>query len=344
MKRKHSLLYLIVAFVFAQLAWLALLGLWIYWYVVNYLIFEQVGDQLSPQLVIDSPNVLIFVLGIILMVGIEIAMVLTFRNLTVQMKLTNLYDNFIGNVSHELKSPLSSIQLYLETLSTKEVPVEKQKEFYDMMKKDTNRLKKLIGSILEISKLEQKRIAHDYHIYNANDIFKELVQGSSNQFRISPGSVKFEGSADYKCVIDREAMQIVFDNLLSNSIKYSHEEADITVKLSHSEKYVFIEFCDRGIGILPKDQKRIFDKFQRIANADIPNVKGTGLGLYWAREIIKFHGGRISVFSLGIGKGTTFKIKLPIYQTSRNFYVNSLLRRTAKNQKILESSDGEQLI
>jgi len=341
MKRKHSLAYLIVAFVFAQLAWLALLGLWIYWYVTNYIIFKQVGDQLSPQLALDTPNVLIFVLGIILMVAIEVAMVLTFRNLTVQMKLTGLYDNFIGNVSHELKSPLSSIQLYLETLTTKEVPDEKRKEFYDMMKKDSDRLKKLISSILEISKLEQKRIAHNYHIYNTNDIFKELVQGSANQFRISPGSVKFEGSADYKCVIDREAMQIVFDNLLSNSIKYSPEEADITVKLTHNEKYIFIDFCDKGIGILPKDQNKIFDKFQRIANVNVPNVKGTGLGLYWAREIIKFHGGKISVFSLGIGKGTTFRIKLPIYQTSKNFYINSLLRRTAKNQKILEPSDGE---
>jgi signal transduction histidine kinase len=341
MKRKHSLAYLIAAFVFAQLAWLALLGLWIYWYVTNYIIFKQVGDQLSPQLALDTPNVLIFVLGIILMVAIEVAMVFTFRNLTVQMKLTGLYDNFIGNVSHELKSPLSSIQLYLETLTTKEVPEEKRKEFYDMMKKDSDRLKKLISSILEISKLEQKRIAHNYHIYNANDIFKELVQGSANQFRISTASIRFEGSADYKCVIDREAMQIVFDNLLSNSIKYSPEEADIAVKLTHNEKYILIDFCDKGIGILPKDQNRIFDKFQRIANVNVPNVKGTGLGLYWAREIIKFHGGKISVFSLGIGKGTTFRIKLPIYQTSKNFYINSLLRRTAKNQKILEPSDGE---
>ena len=341
MKRKHSLLYLIFAFVLAQLAWLALLGLWIYWYVTNYLIFKQVGDQLSPQLAIDSPNVLIFVLGIILMVAIEIAMVFTFRNLTVQMKLTNLYDNFIGNVSHELKSPLSSIQLYLETLRVKEVPNEKRREFYDMMKKDTDRLKKLISSILEISKLEQKRIAHNYHIYNANDIIKDLVNNSANQFRISPGKVRFEGSANYKCVIDREAMQIVFDNLLSNSIKYSPEEVDITVKLSHDEKYILIDFGDKGIGINSGDQKKIFGKFQRIANANIPNVKGTGLGLYWAREIIKFHGGKIYVFSQGIGTGATFRIRLPIYQTTKNIYINSLLRRTAKNQKILETSDGE---
>jgi two-component system phosphate regulon sensor histidine kinase PhoR len=125
-----------------------------------------------------------------------------------------------------------------------------------MMKKDTDRLKKLISSILEISKLEQKRIAHDYHIYNADDIFKELVQGSANQFRISHGSVKFEGSAEYKCVIDKEAMQIVFDNLLSNSIKYSPEEADITVKLMHNEKYILISSRQRSVLIKIKQNFR----------------------------------------------------------------------------------------
>lgn len=338
MKKKHSLLYLIIAFVFVQLAWFGLLGLWIYWYVANYLIFEQVGDQLSPQIAIDSPNVLIFVLGIILLVGIEIAMVLTFRNLTVQMKLTSLYDNFIANVSHELKSPLSSIQLFLETLSSKEVSKEKRLEFYSMMHKDADRLKKLINSILEISRLEQKRIAYNYHIYQAEKVVRELVNNSIIQFKVSGDSVRIEGSSDERCVIDKEAMQIVFDNLMSNSTKYSHNKVNITVRLSKEEKYVIIDFCDKGIGILPKDQKRIFEKFQRIANPDVPNVKGTGLGLYWAKEIIKYHGGKISVFSEGIGTGTTITIKLPIYQTAKSSYVNSLLKRTIKNRKALEST------
>ena len=341
MKRKHSLAFLIAAFVFAQLAWLALLGLWIYWYVANYLIFKQVGDQLSPQLAVDSPNVLIFVLGIILLVGIEVAMVLTFRNLTVQMKITSLYDNFIGNVSHELKSPLSSIQLFLETLSAKEVSADKRLEFYGMMQKDADRLKQLINSILEISRLEQKRIAHNYHVYNAEKIVRELVHDSIIQFRVPDDSVKFEGTSDARCVIDKEAMQIVFDNLLSNSIKYSPNKAEIIVKLSSNEKYLTIEFCDKGIGILAKDQKRIFEKFHRIANSNVPNVKGTGLGLYWAKEIVKFHGGKISVYSEGIEKGTIISIKLPIYQTAKSSYVNSLLKRTVKNRKTLESYYGE---
>lgn len=340
MKKKHSLIYLITAFVFAQLAWFALLGLWIYWYVANYLIFEQVGDQLSPQIVIDSPDVLIFVLGIILMVGIELAMVFTFRNLSVQMKITTLYDKFIGNVSHELKSPLSSIQLYLETLAAKDVPPAKQKEFLSLMMKDVIRLNKLINSILEISKIEQKRIAHNFYVFGADEIIKELIRESARHFNLSDSAIIFSGSANQKCVIDKEAMQIVFDNLTGNAIKYSQNSARINCILSSEKKYIVVEFRDNGIGISSQDQKKIFDKFHRAANPISPNVKGTGLGLYWTKEIIKFHAGKISALSEGSNKGTTFKIELPIYQTSKKYYINSLLRRTAKNKKLLELSDA----
>ena len=341
MKKNRSLLFLIFAFIFAQFAWLGLLGLWIYWYVANYLIIKQVGDKLSPQIVIDSPNVLVFVGGIILIVLIATAMFLIFRNLTVQVKLTKLYDNFIANVNHELKSPLASIQLYLETLNSKEVPAEKQKEFYGLMMRDSKRLKKLIDSILEISRLEKKRIAHNYHIYNADDVIRQLIKESIEQFRLPDSAVVILGEAPCKCVIDKDAMQIVFDNLTDNAIKYSIEAPRITVKLSSAKKYLMIEFADKGIGLKQKNHKNIFNKFQRIDNKNIPNVKGTGLGLYWVKGIVKFHGGRISAFSEGINKGTTFKIELPIYQSSKRFYINKLLRETARKQKMLGREDGE---
>lgn len=341
MKKRHSLLYLIFAFVFAQFAWMGLLGLWIYWYVSNYLIFEQVGDKLSPQIVIDSPNVGIFVGGIILIVLIAIAMFFIFRNLTVQMKVTSLYDNFIANITHELKSPLSSIQLYLETLSIKEVLPEKRKEFLEIMMRDARRLKKLINSILEISRLEQKRIAHNYHVYNADAIIRQLIGEAVSQFRLSDSSVKINGELKCKCVIDKDAMQIVFDNLTDNAIKYSASAVHINLDLSRIKEKIIIEFRDKGIGIEPKNQKKIFHKFQRIDNKNIPSVKGTGLGLYWVKEILKFHGGKISVGSEGEDKGSCFKIELPVYHASKKIYMNSLLRQTARNEKIMDGSDEE---
>lgn len=341
MKKSRSLLFLISAFVIAQLAWMGLLGLWIYWYVSNYLIFKQVGDKLSPQIMVDSPKVGVFVFGIVLIACIVVAMFLFFRNLTVQMKLTNLYDNFIANVTHELKSPLASIQLYLETLDTKDVPKEKQKEFFAMMSRDANRLKKLINSILELSHLEQKRIVHNYLVYNADSILRQLIENSIEQFRIPKTNVKIEGSVLCNCVLDKDSMQIVFDNLTDNTKKYSSGDAEILVKLSTYQKHILIEFIDKGVGITTKDQKKIFYKFLRINNRNIPNVKGTGLGLYWVKGIIKQHGGKVSAYSEGKDKGTSIRIELPIYQTSKKFYINSLLRQTAKKQKYLEKQDGE---
>lgn len=336
MKNRHSQTYLIIAFVFAQLAWLGLLGLWIYWYVTNYLIIEQVGDKLSPQIIINSPNVLIFVGGIILIVGIALVMFLTFRNLTVQIKLTNLYDNFISNITHELKSPLSSIQLYLETLDEKIVPLEKQKEFFSMMKWDTNRLNKLINSILEISRIEQKRIAHDYNVFDTDKIIPELIGNSITLFRLSEKAIKLECKVDKKCVLDKDAMQIVFDNLIDNAVKYSGKQLELDIKLSVFLEKIIIEISDNGIGITPKELKKVFHKFYRIDNRMNPSVKGTGLGLYWVKEILKLHNGKISCTSEGLNNGTCFKIILPVFDPAKKYYFNSLLRKTAKKQKYLD--------
>ena len=328
MKKPRSFLYHISVFTLAQIAWLLLLGIWIYWYVSNYIIFEKVGNQLSPQIIYDGTNLFPFIGGLVLLVGISFGMSLIFRHLNVQLRLHRLYDNFIANVTHELKSPLSSIQLYLETLNSRSVPIEKQKEFYDIMLKDSNRLKYLIDSILEISALDQKNVAHDFHIFSANETIINLAKEAINQFNIPENALTIEGKADCNFVIDKNAMKIVINNLVDNSIKYSHEQPKINLKMKCGLKKIILEFTDNGIGLALKDQKKIFNKFHRIYNKDIPSVKGTGLGLYWSREIIKIHGGSISALSKGKNRGTTFKIELPIYKSSKVRYINKLLRRT----------------
>ena len=338
MKKRDSLFYHISIFVIAQLAWMGLLGLWIYFYVTNYIIFEKVGDQLAPQIDIDNPNVMVFVGGIILIVAVAVGMSFLFRGLNVQFKLANLYDSFIGNVTHELKSPLASIQLYLQTLRTRDVPPEKQKEFLDLMIQDADRLKNLINSILEISMLEQKKVAHDFKIFNATDILKKLLAESSEQFKLTGDMITIEGSADCDCVIDDRAIKMVFDNLIDNAKKYSTGEVKINVKLKDQFRNIIITFSDKGIGIPQSQLKNVFNKFHRIYNSKIPNVKGTGLGLYWVKEILRFHGGKISVTSEGENDGTTFKIELPVYHSTEGGITKRLLKRTekrlAKNAKI----------
>lgn len=339
MKRKNSLFYHVLVFVLAQVAWLGLLGIWIYWYVSNNIIFKEVGDRFSPQIDIDTPNVVMFVGGIILIAAVGAVISIIFRNLNVQLKLTRLYDNFISNVTHELKSPLASIQLYLETMKSRKVSSSDQKKFLEMMLKDTNRLHSLIDSILEIPRIEQKKIAHSFHIYEADKIFRSLLYEAADQFNLTDSNFHVTGAVPCECVLDRNAFNIVFNNLTDNAIKYSRSAVDITVGLNCGRKKLFIEFGDKGIGLNSKDLKKVFKKFHRIYRKDIPSVKGTGLGLYWVREIIKSHGGEITVESEGINKGTKFIIELPIYKASKKAYVNYLLKITRKREKERENTD-----
>ena len=331
MRGKHSLFYHILIFIIAQLVWLSLLGLWIYWYVSNYIVFEKVGDQVSPQLVYDVQNAIPFILGIILLVGLSFITSLIFRHLNVQLRITQLYDNFIGNVTHELKSPLSSIQLYIETLKQRSVPQEKQKEFLNMMTKDAYRLQSLINSILEISALEKKKQLLDYQVFNADEVVIGLLEESFEKFRIGKNNYSISGKATCNILAGKDSLKIIFDNLTDNALKYSISSLNIDAKLSCNANKFIIEFSDNGIGIHPKEQKKIFNKFYRIYSSDIPNVRGTGLGLYRVKEIVKAHGGKISVLSDGEKNGTTFRIELPVFKESRKIFLKKLSRNKQEN-------------
>ena len=315
MRGKHSLFYHILIFILAQLVWLSLLGIWIYWYVKNYLVFEKVGESVSPQLIYDVQNALPFVLGLILLIGLSFITSLIFRHLNVQLKITRLYDNFIGNVTHELKSPLSSIQLYLETLKQRNVPVEKQKEFIEIMLKDTGRLQGLINSILDIAAQEKKKLLYEYQVYDADSFMKKIIEESFERFRVAKEQYNISGTVYCKILAGRDAFRIVFDNLIDNAVKYSIKQPMINVQLNCYGGKFIVQFTDNAIGIANNEHKKIFNKFYRIYNNEIPNVKGTGLGLYRVREIIKAHHGKIIVSSNGENKGTTFTIELPIHTT-----------------------------
>lgn len=340
MKRPQSFFYHILIFVLAQITWLSLLAIWIYWYVRNYFIFSEVDDKIASSIISESRNVLILVGGLLLLVTASVLMSLLFHRLNIQFNLTRFYDNFIANITHELKSPLASIQLSLETMQMHRLPEEKQKDFIRMMLKDAERLNKSINAILEVSALEQKKIAHDFQICPIGPLIKELVKESVIQFNLPEASVKIQGDAKCQCVVDRSALKTVIDNLIDNSMKYSVEPVKINVHMNCGPRYFRLDYSDQGVGMSQKDQKKVFEKFFRIHNAHIPSVKGTGLGLYWTREIIKFHGGSIAVSSKGKNRGTSFHIELPVYQASKNRYIQNLLK-LAQKRRHQEKMDEE---
>jgi signal transduction histidine kinase len=140
-------------------------------------------------------------------------------------------------------------------------------------------------------------------------------------------------------VVDRNAMKIVFNNLIENAIKYSIEPVKININLSRISKKIYIRLSDKGIGINPDELKKVFNKFYRIYDINIPTVKGTGLGLYWVKEIIKTHGGKITALSEGKNKGSTFRIELPVFQISKKRFLDKLLRNTSKRNEISENKE-----
>ncbi len=333
LRKINSYFYYILIFILAQLAWMAMLGLWIYWYVSNSIIFEEVGEQLSPQIDIGSPSTFIFVGGILLIVAMAFGISVMFRNLNVQLRLNRLYDNFIANVTHELKSPLASIQLYLETIKARELSAENKNKFINFMMNDANRLNNLINTILEISRLEQKQIAHNYDVYKSGKTINSLVEESAEQFQLTDKSISVDAETDAEIVLDRNAMKIVIDNLVDNAIKYSTDKSEITIKLYENSKKFIIKFSDKGIGIDPSQFKKVFKKFYRVYNKNIPNVKGTGLGLYWVKEILKSHGGKIYIDNKNTSIGTTFIIELPIYRKSKKHLTKRLLNLKNKREE-----------
>jgi two-component system, OmpR family, phosphate regulon sensor histidine kinase PhoR len=322
-KKRLSLQYLLI-FILAQLAWLTLLGLWIYRYLSVY--YAETENALSHPLVSPRANVAALVGGLVLLVAVSVGMSLLFARLNSQLKTARMYDNFIANMTHELKSPLASIQLYLETLNEKKIPAARRKEFLARMMQDAGRLNNLINSILKIAGLGQKNIVHHFEVLSAEPVVRGLVREAVEQFKLPRGAVRIDGHTACRIVADRNDLKIVFNNLIDNAVKYSTGKPRIDIRYRSGARTLVVEFKDRGIGIAAMDQKRVFDKFLRLDGPNIPSVKGTGLGLYWVREILRFHGGRVSAASRGEDRGSTFTVELPVYVSSERRLARRLLK------------------
>jgi signal transduction histidine kinase len=328
MEKKQALTPYVVIFVLAQIAWFSLLGLWIYRFISSRMILKQVDESLSSWAMSEGANVFTLVFGCVLFLGVSIGMSLFFRNFTVQYKITSLYDNFIANITHELKTPLASIQLNLETLKNRKLDYHQQVKFIDLMLKDAERLRRLVNTILEIAGLEQKKAVYECGVFNAASAVRELILESKRQFKLPENAVMISGNADCECVIDKNSFRILIDNLMDNAVKYSRDQVRINVDMHRTPKKFIIEFSDNGIGIPPKYLKKIFSKFHRVYRRDVPNVKGTGLGLHWVKEIVKYHGGKVKAFNHE--NGAAFRIELPVYSVTKKRHLKRILKMSRK--------------
>jgi two-component system phosphate regulon sensor histidine kinase PhoR len=333
-KKLQNIIQPIVVFIIVQLTWLSLAALWIYFYISNHIIIKKVGDGVSPTLMPGSYHVLVLIFGCVLLVLLQGGFYFIYIYLNRQINVTRVQDHFIANITHELKSPLASIQLYLETLETRQVPEKKLQEFIQLMIKDTYRLQAMIDRVLGTITIDQKRLAFDFKVYNMRSTVPLILKEVLNKYTSDiANNISLDNPISCRCVLDKNAVKIIFINLIDNAIKYGGNKFSLKIQCHCFEKYFRIDFIDQGVGLPGKERKRVFRKFYRVYGHDIPNMRGTGLGLYIAKEIIQYHGGRIKALSPGKNMGTTIRIEMPIYKKTKKRHTNRLLRHTIKRKK-----------
>ena len=239
--------------------------------------------------------------------------VFTHRNVAKEMALARLKSDFVSNVSHELRTPLSLIRLYAETLEMGRLPnVDKQKEYYRIIRKESERLSALINNILDFSRIEAGRKEYDLRETDMRELVHTTLD--SYRYQIEQNGFAFEEkiAEDVPSLrVDREAVSRSLLNLVNNALKYSQDRKYIGVNLYRSNGAVKLEVVDHGIGIAPEEQAKIFEKFYRVGDPLVHNTKGSGLGLSLVRHIVEAHGGEVSVDSAP-GEGSKFTISLPV--------------------------------
>ena len=248
--------------------------------------------------------------GLSLLLGGGIFM--TYRNVSKEMALAKLKSDFVSNVSHELRTPLSLIRLYAETLEMGRLTSpEKYQEYYQIIRKESERLTALINNILDFSRIEAGRKEYDFRETD----MRELVHNTLESYRYQIEQHGFSYVEKIEDVppmrVDREAMARSLLNLVNNALKYSQDRKYIGVNLYRDNGSVKLEVVDHGIGIPVPEQQKIFEKFYRVGDPLVHNTKGSGLGLSLVRHIVKAHGGDVEVESAP-GQGSRFTIALPV--------------------------------
>lgn len=259
----------------------------------------------------DMVGILLFAIISILVVGFVFNY--AYRNLMKEKKMSDLKTDFINNMTHELKTPLSTIAVASNSLAYENVISDKSKilDISRLIGKQNRHLNKLINHILDISMWEREQFKLDKKEVKLIPFLKEKAEA----FRVKHSNGKINIIEDYQfrsLAIDLDEFQIttVIHNLLNNAVKYCIETPEIKIS-SYVDKELIISISDNGIGINQEEQKHIFDKFYRINRSDIHKIKGLGLGLYYVKKIIEAHKGHIEVKSKP-GKGSTFTIFLPL--------------------------------
>jgi signal transduction histidine kinase len=264
-------------------------------------------------ILLNLREVALLVFGVIFFALIITGLILNTIFLVREIRRNEQHDAFLNAVTHELKTPIASIKLYLETLKSRDVDDKKRAEFYDVMLSDSDRLLGTVEQVLQASRTREKQRLNLDDL-DLGQLIDETADIVANRYALDRTAIRIATPQERITVLaDRGELQTAFANLLDNAVKYSPDGAKISVKVKQANaKCVDIYFKDSGRGIARSDLKRVFKRFYRVPDKTANAAKGTGLGLSIVRSIVEKHGGKIWADSKGEGTGSTFIVRLPV--------------------------------
>ena len=257
---------------------------------------------------------ILFFFGIIVFVAIILGLILNTTFLVREIRRNEHHDSFINAVTHELKTPITSIRLYLETLQRRDVDDAQRQQFYRSMLADTDRLRGTVDQVLKAGSVGYKRTSRNATDVDFSSLVQECIDLAKMRHHLENGKLKWQepNEGAIKVYGDPDELRTAISNILDNAVKYSGADVDVSVRLDVlNEKRVVLRVRDAGMGIPAGELKRIFKRFYRVPRRPTSQVKGTGLGLFIVRAIARAHGGKVFAESAGETRGTTITLELP---------------------------------
>ena len=288
------------------------------WLFPDYILGISLGGKSIEDIARDrfyNSLILIGVLYLLIIIGGLILL----KNIRREMQLARLKSDFVSNVSHELRTPLALIRMYAETLEMDRVKSDSTRhEYYRIINQESERLTRLINNILNFSRIESGRKEYKFSTININQVIREVHDMYNFHVEQEGFNIILELDEQIPHVLaDTEAVSEALINLIDNAVKYSTDVKEIYIKTGSENGFVFLEVEDKGIGIDPRHQTAIFEKFYRVSSALVHDTKGSGLGLSLVQHIMDSHNGKI-VLNSGIGEGSNFRLLFPIKNETTN--------------------------
>ncbi len=270
----------------------------------------------TSWIILNWREIVPLILGVIFFGFIIAGVILNTIFLVREIRRNEQQDSFLNAVTHELKTPITSIRLYLETLQKRNVDEEQRYEFYQVMLDDTQRLMGTVEQVLRAARVVQKNALLSRSEVEIGLLVQDVLNLARSRHHLSPEAMDWaiEGRPAERLTVmgDREELATALSNVFDNAVKYSQKDPSIRVEvLTPDLRHVQIRVRDNGIGVSRGELKRIFKRFYRVLTPGATQVKGSGLGLFIVRAIANRHGGKAYAESEGAGRGTTVTIQLP---------------------------------